>query len=663
MFFPVIFPQLTHRRHHQEKPKHSGFFLVHKGTVTELIIHTPPFKKWWFFLFTVILWNFSTFSIYAVNPTSIPTASTNKQTDLIFPSNVLSEDGQIITPTALSTNSMNLAPGEPKPSDISPSQMTKKKAEALALYAEGFTFENNNEPEKALAIYEKVVALDPDFIDLRIKIGFEYLRKEQIEKATDIFNQIIKEKPDNASGYTALALIKKIGNKPDEAVKLSLKAIELSPQNVAPYQYLYEIYLDKKKYVETLAILEKASVQLPDSSFFWLRLGDMYAQTMSREPTIQTPEHYKKLEEIYNKAAQLDPENPEILRRIGDLYINTKDLPKARDIFNRLLVIYPEAARVREKLAYCYAMDGDSKMAISILESIIQRTPSRPEIQQFIGELKMENHDYDSAINHFEKSIELNQSNYELNPVPESPFLTPILTSYLQIALINLQKKTPENAEIILDKAEIKFPENPRISYIRGLIYREQKNYSKSIEKFEQTLNRAKGDRVILNSNFYLDYASTYEQSKNFGKAAEFLKKSIELDPTNHAAINYLGYMWADQNTNMDEAYKLIQKALELSPDNSAYLDSLGWIHFRRGNYKEALKYITKSAELIKYDDDIVLDHLAQTMEKLGDYEGAIKWWKKSLEINPEKEEYKKAIENLENRLEQTKSKPAKKKN
>lgn len=124
---------------------------------------------------------------------------------------MLGEDGEIIVPAGLSTNAPAIFPGEPRPSDLTPTEKTKQKAEALALYSEGLAFESKGDFDQALAVFEKVVALDPDFVELRIKIGFEYLRREETPKAEETFTRVIKDKPDNPSGYTALALVKKNG--------------------------------------------------------------------------------------------------------------------------------------------------------------------------------------------------------------------------------------------------------------------------------------------------------------------------------------------------------------------------------------------------------------------------------------------------------------------
>ena len=53
------------------------------------------------------------------------------------------------------------------------------------------------------------------------------------------------------------------------------------------------------------------------------------------------------------------------------------------------------------------------------------------------------------------------------------------------------------------------------------------------------------------------------ERMKKYDAAEAEFRKVLELDPQNSSAMNYLGYMFADQNTRLDEAEKLINKALE----------------------------------------------------------------------------------------------------
>jgi len=65
-------------------------------------------------------------------------------------------------------------------------------------------------------------------------------------------------------------------------------------------------------------------------------------------------------------------------------------------------------------------------------------------------------------------------------------------------------------------------------------------------------------------------------------------QKVLASDPENAAALNYLGYMLADQNVETRRSVGYIKRAVDLDPTNGAYLDSLGWAYFRLGKYELA---------------------------------------------------------------------------
>ena len=139
-----------------------------------------------------------------------------------------------------------------------------------------------------------------------------------------------------------------------------------------------------------------------------------------------------------------------------------------------------------------------------------------------------------------------------------------------------------------------------------------------------------------MNADFYFSYGVSAEQAGRFTKAAESLKKSIEMDPANAArADNYLGYMWADRNENLDEAEVLIRRAVEQEPENGAYLDSLGWVYFKKGLHAQALKALLRAAELLKEDDAVVFDHIGDTFDKLGRTAEAVEYWQKAFQLDP----------------------------
>jgi tetratricopeptide (TPR) repeat protein len=121
-----------------------------------------------------------------------------------------------------------------------------------------------------------------------------------------------------------------------------------------------------------------------------------------------------------------------------------------------------------------------------------------------------------------------------------------------------------------------------------------------------------------------------------FEKAINLTPKEDIEDAAN--TMNYLGFMWLDQEKYLDKAGELIRKANELQPDNAAYIDSLGWWYFKKGDYPNALKELQRALGLIKViepEDAEIIEHIAQTYLKLNDLEKARESFEKALALLP----------------------------
>jgi tetratricopeptide (TPR) repeat protein len=101
-------------------------------------------------------------------------------------------------------------------------------------------------------------------------------------------------------------------------------------------------------------------------------------------------------------------------------------------------------------------------------------------------------------------------------------------------------------------------------------------------------------------------------------------------DPDHASALNYLGYMLADQNMKLDEALGYIKRAVDLDPTNGAYLDSLGWAYFRLGKFELAEENLLKASQKIN-TDPTVHDHLGDLYQKTGRLKLAANNWERAL--------------------------------
>jgi tetratricopeptide (TPR) repeat protein len=146
-----------------------------------------------------------------------------------------------------------------------------------------------------------------------------------------------------------------------------------------------------------------------------------------------------------------------------------------------------------------------------------------------------------------------------------------------------------------------------------------------ALDKAEQLSNKPDDKEYV-----WFLRGSTFEREKRFAEAEEQFKKVLASDAQHASALNYLGYMLADQNTKLEEALGYIKKAVELDPANGAYLDSLGWAYFRLGKYEQAEENLVKASQKIN-TDPTVHDHLGDLYQKTGRLKLAVTYWERAL--------------------------------
>jgi tetratricopeptide (TPR) repeat protein len=113
------------------------------------------------------------------------------------------------------------------------------------------------------------------------------------------------------------------------------------------------------------------------------------------------------------------------------------------------------------------------------------------------------------------------------------------------------------------------------------------------------------------------------------------LKRAVEIAPKEAAALNYLGYSWAERGENLDEAFGLIENAVAIEPNSGAYIDSLGWAHYQRSDYDEAVGHLEHAASL-EPGDPTITDHLGDVYWRLGRKIEAGYQWRRVLELEPD---------------------------
>lgn len=512
-----------------------------------------------------------------------------------------------------------------------------RMAEAMAHYLSGKLQEDTAGPERAFNSYRKVLDLDPGFHELAIRVANDHLRHGETAEALAVLKDAMKANPENAAlPLAAASVYARQLRKPDLAERYAQEALDLAPETFAPYEALWEIYNDQGNPSKARSILAKAAQVETEDAAFWLELAEFHARALLQENP-PDPGNVARVTELYDKALQLSPDNAAAWNRVGDFYQVLGQPTNALPLFERAYEIDPDLPRLRDRLAATYAELGRTDQAIAMYEQIVAEESLKLGAYDALFRLHYQKQDFAKAYTSIQQALILN---------PFEP------TRYQHAADMLFRMGRFDRAYDLLGEARARFPHIPDFTRFQAIAATQSKRHEEAMRLFEQLLVEAENIQPeFLNSDFYFDYGAAAEQAGRYAKASELFRKSIELDETNAAAFNYLGYMWVERNENLAEAEQLIRRALEIDPDNGAYVDSIGWLYYKQGKYQEALDQLLRAAELIEVPDPVVFDHIGDAYHQLGRSGDALTYWQRSLELDPENEEVEKKIENAVSRV------------
>ncbi len=513
------------------------------------------------------------------------------------------------------------------PRDLQLSNEAIRKADALAFFTLGFAAENEADNETALREYRRVLDLDPGYTELAIKVAYEYARQGDVPEGINVLKDAIKAAPKDPMAHLYLSqLYAKYLKKPDVALRYASRAMELDPKNFAAYLALFEIYSDTGQKERAEKVLSKASTLENDDSYFWLKLGGIYCELLLKEDGSTEPKDLAKLNATFQKAIDLADGDVDIFLGVADYYVVSNQIAEAIPLYLRVLKESPDPndpklGEIRDKLARSFLANGQRDKAIEILERMIRINPLRAETYEFLGQVYEQAGDIEKALGVYQQTLLL---------APNQPL------NYLRIADMQVSVHRPERAVETLREARKRFPDVPQVTYSLAFALSQAGDHAHAMTTFEEALREAEVlQSEMLNGNFYFNYGAAAEQAGLKEKAAELLRKSIELDPQNAArAYNYLGYMWVDRGENLDEAGELITRALNLEPENGAYMDSLGWYFYKKGDYEKALRELLRATKYLEEEDAVVYDHIGDTYAKLRKPAQAVTYWEKAVALD-----------------------------
>jgi tetratricopeptide (TPR) repeat protein len=496
--------------------------------------------------------------------------------------------------------------------------VTERRIQANAHYAAGIGHHAKGEVEQAGKELLLAVEIDPNNSALVLRVAEKLLEWRLLDQALQVLETASQQANPSVDVFTRKGItLKALGNE-KESLAAFKEALAISPGNAQARRELVAARL-KEKDVEGALNIIREGVALPSLSGEQLvGLVELYLQAIASTPNLLA-ELKGELLALLERTQKFNLEKPEHRVVLADGFTFTGEIVAAQEILEAVVESAPDTALAREKLVDLYLREGMATEAVEQLNTLIALNPRNPSAHYLLGSIAADNEEFDKAILHYEKAI-------EIRPEFEPP--------YYEMVGIHLNTRQPRKALDVLTKARIRFPKRFLGEFYTGIALASLRRTKEALTHLTAAeLIAAKQAPQRLTPFFYFQLGSMFERNGNLNKAEEKFLKSLAANPDDPETLNYLGYMWAEKGKKLRQALEWISKAMKLEPDSAAIQDSMGWVLFQLGDHKKALPHLLNAEAGLEQPDPVILEHLGDTYHALGRKEKAREAWESSLEL------------------------------
>ncbi|MGA6984937.1 MAG: tetratricopeptide repeat protein, partial [Terriglobales bacterium] len=419
-------------------------------------------------------------------------------------------------------------------------------------------------------------------------LGYTYEQQKQYKEAVEAYRHAIELDRDNLDAIRGLAQNLLNDGQADAALEQYKVIADANPEDAQTYVRIAEIYRKQGKFDLALDNLKKAETMVQDSVEVPYNIAAIYqAQGRYDEAIPIMRDLLKKSEKPDGKYSNGEKSNRAVfLERLGTIYRDQGNNASANETFREIVALGGDdnVERGYQQIIDTWREAKEWQKALDTAKEAVQKLPS-PQLKMVLALQEADMGQADKALKDVRGMLKGDANPANANDDREV---------YLTLAQMNTRLRRFSDAEQALDKAEqlsTKTEDKEYVWFLRG---------------------------------------SNFERDKHYAEAEEQFKKVLASDPEHASALNYLGYMLADQNMKLEEAFGYIKRAVDLDPTNGAYLDSLGWAYFRLGKFELAEENLLKASQRIN-TDPTVHDHLGDLYQKTGRLKMAATNWERAL--------------------------------
>lgn len=289
-----------------------------------------------------------------------------------------------------------------------------------AVIKEAQKFAVKGQFDKALAEWKKFIKESPNDANAFNTIGDLCLKKNAKVEAVDAYKKAADILASDGFTSKAIALYKKVLNIDPKKIEVHLALGDLNAEKgltgnaLESYKLVADHYTHNKDTINALGIYQKMADLNPSNVSFRLKLGDMYAKEDMKTEAVDaylaaaevhmSKDAFKDARQVFEKVLALDPNNKKVYHKVGIIYFKEgkfveackalrpafEDDPSnqelvnmyldalaksdrdadAEDVYNKLLSLDASRIDLREKLYHHYLSRKNYDKALTEVSAI-----------------------------------------------------------------------------------------------------------------------------------------------------------------------------------------------------------------------------------------------------------------------------------------------------
>lgn len=529
------------------------------------------------------------------------------------------------------------------------SEYTDPGAKALYAYSQYRLLAAENRWDEAIAALNRALAFDPESALLRMSLAKALLHKNELERATDILQTLVRKEPGHVEGHELLGDLLSYQNNYQQAIEQYRTALELTPENELLQMRLAMALGRAGQNDEAIRVLETLVASHPEIKLARLSLARFYQETGRPAMARAT---YRKLLKHY-------PDHQQGILELGKILEEQQLLNEAFDLYREGIRTNPRAAALRQRLALLYLQQNRFPEALEQLHAVRQQFPENLQISGRIALIHLELEHWTLAETELRELLrqepEEDRHRYYLGmaligqgensaaievmaPIKESSPVFP--EAVLQLAYLYKRAGQLDRAVNSLRTLISLDIQQPEIYYYLAAFLGDQEKLNEAEQVIAAGLETFPDDADLL-----YQLGIVYEKLNDRDRAIETMQKVLAVDAEHADALNFIAYHQAERGDQLELALTRAQKALEVK--KSGYIiDTLGWIYFKMGRFEKSREQL-EEASTLHPDDPVILEHLGDLYRALTLWDKAAEAYRKVLELSPQAEGVEKKLHAL----------------